>query len=268
MEIDRSKIYTMPLICGPLWDQAKRHKHLYQHVEMIYLEYETEPEAIPPLLPAPYKPGKTPIVSVTFIENNGVDFMVGGGYRLANVCVAAQFDGAAGHIEGSYVLVMPESNGLPIVLGREWLGMPKFHTDITSIRVMDDGHLRAEVSIYGHLLFGLDLAPPFKKQNFIIRKAVNAEATRTPNFGYKYVASFDGPPDADYPTIMWNDYDITELWLGKNGEFYVENPNEREIGYYAPVMRALRTLPMLRILRAAHGRGSVVLRNDKNGRLR
>ncbi len=268
MEIDRTKINIMPLIRGPLWDQKRIPASVYKHVEGITLDYETEPEAVSPLLPAPYQPGKLPVVSVMFFENNGVDFMAGGGYRLAVISLAAQFDGAAGHREGGYVLVMPENHGFPIVTGRELLGMPKFYTDVTSIKALDDGHLRAEVSIWGHLLFWLDLAPPLKKQNVFIRKAAGLQSTRTPGFGYKYIPSLDGPPDADYPTIMWNDVIIDELWLGKAGEFCVENPAEREVGDYAPAMRALRTLPMLKVLRTSHWRGSMVLRNDINGRLR
>ena len=129
------------------------------------LQYETDAEAIPPLLPEPYKPGKTPLVTVLFIDNNGVDFMAGGGYRFASISVDASFDGEKGHLEGNYVLAMPENATMPIITGREWLGMPKFFTDISSIRLMDDGHLRCETSLWGHLLFGIDIVPPLKEQN-------------------------------------------------------------------------------------------------------
>ena len=142
MQIDRTKIYFMPLIRGPLWDQSNLPKHNYASVESLMLQYETYPDAIPPLLPEPFKPGKSPNVTVMFADNNGVDFMAGRGYRFALVSVAAQFDGQDGHFEGNYVLCMPENETLPITGGREWLGMPKFYADITSIRIMGDGHLR------------------------------------------------------------------------------------------------------------------------------
>ena len=113
------------------------------------LQYETDPEAILVLLPEPFKPGKSPTVTVLFSDNNGVDFMAGRGYRFAGISVATQFDGEDSHLEGNYVLVMPENRTLPILTGREWLGMPKFFTDISSIRVMENGHLRCEASLWG-----------------------------------------------------------------------------------------------------------------------
>ena len=268
MQIDRTKINFMPLIRGPLWDQDKLQKHVYAHVESIMIQYETDPDAIPPLLPEPFKPGTTPTVSVMFNDTNGVDFIAGGGYRLATISVAAQFDGEDGHLEGSYVLVMPENRGLPIVTGREWLGMPKFLADISSIRLLENGHLRCEASLWGHLLFGIDIAPPLKRQNALVRKVASTQSSKSPAFGYKYIASLDGPPDADYPTIMWNDTDIEHLWLGKDGEFYFGNPSVQDIGEYAPIIDALKSLPVRKVVQTVHWRGSMVLRNDKNGRIR
>src|SRR3990172_4953528 len=268
MKIDRTKINFMPLIRGPLWDQKYLPRHVYASVESLVLQYETDPDAIAPLLPEPFRPGKSPTVSVLFNDNNGVDFMTGGGYRLAAVSVAAQFDGEAGHLEGNYVLVMPENSTLPILTGREWLGMPKIFTDISSIRIMNDGHLRCEASLWGHLLFGIDIAPPLKEQNALIRKAASAQSTKAPAFGYKYIASLNGPPDADYPTIMWNDVTVEELWLGKGGELYLGNPTEQDIGDFKALIDALKSLPVRKVNQTVHSRGSMVLRNDKNGRIR
>jgi hypothetical protein len=207
-------------------------------------------------------------VSVLFNNNDGVDFMAGRGYRFAAISVAAQFDGENRRLEGSYVLVMPEDSALPFIAGREWLGIPKFFADISSIRLMDDGHLRCEASLWGHLLFGLDLAPPLTRQNTLIRKAASAQLTNTPAFGHKYIASLNWPPDADYPTIMWSDTNIEHLWLGKRGELYFGNPTEKDIGEFSPLIDALKSLPVREVKQTVHWRGSMVLRNDKNGRLR
>ncbi len=267
MQIDRSKINFMPLINGPLWDQKKRPPACYASLEALSLQYETDPGAIAPLLPEPFKPAKSPTVNVLFCDSNGVDFMAGRGYRFAVIAVAARFDGKAGELAGDYALVMPENETLPIVTGREWLGMPKFFTDISPIRLMPDGHLRCEVSMWGHLLFGIDLAHPLREQNALIRKAACVQTSKRPTFGYKYIASLDGAPDADYPTIMWADSNFDQLWLGKTGELYFGDPSEKDIGGFKPMIDALKSLPVRRVMQAAHTRGSMVLRNDKNGRL-
>ncbi len=268
MKIDRTRINLMPLIRGPLWDQKKLPKHYYASVEDLVLEYETDPDTIPPLLPEPFKPGKSPTVGVVFADNNGVDFMAGGGYRFAAITIAAEFDGEAGHLEGDYVLVMPENDTLPIITGREWNGMPKFYADIPPIRTMSDGHLRCEASLWGHLLFGIDIAPPFKEQNAIIRKAASMQASGRPSFGYKYISALGGEPDADYPTILWSDNDMEHLWLGQSGELYFGNPTAKDIGEWKPMIDALKSLPVRKVTQVAHSRGSMVLRNDKSGRLR
>ncbi|MGW8315933.1 MAG: acetoacetate decarboxylase family protein [Bacteroidales bacterium] len=267
MKIDREKINFMPLIRGPLWDQKDLPRQNYESTESLMLQYETDPESISPLLPEPFKPGKKPLVTVMFTDSNGVDFMAGDGYRFALVAVAAEFDGEEGHLEGNYILVMPENKPLPILTGREWLGMPKFHTDISSIRQMGDNHLRCEVSLWGHLLFGIDAAPPFKSQNALIRKAAGAMATKAPAFGYKYIASLNGPPDADYPTIMWTDTKIEKLSLGRSGHLYFGNPTEDDIGYFKPIIDSLKTLPVVSVTQVAHSKGSMVLRIDKCGRI-
>ena len=268
MEIDRAKINLMPLIRGPLWDQQDLPGAVYASVESLMVQYETDPDAIPPLLPEPFQAGKSPIVTVLFSDNNGVDFMAGGGYRLAFISVAAQFDGDDGHLEGGYVLVMPENRTLPIITGREWLGMPKFFADISPIRTLDDGHLRCEASLWGHLLFGIDVAPPLKSQNALIRKAASARSSKAPSFGYKYISSLHGPPDADYPTVMWTESSMSHLELGKSGEFYLGDLDEKDIGHYRPIVDALRSLPVRAVTQTAYSRGSMVLRNDKSGRIR
>ena len=268
MQIDRTRINFMPLIRGPLWDLKKLPRQNYASVESLMLQYETDPDAILPLLPEPFKPGKSPTVTVLFNDNNGVDFMAGGGYRFAGISVAAQFDGEDGHLEGSYVLVMPENRTLPIITGREWLGMPKFFTDISSIRVMENGHLRCEASLWGHLLFGIDVAPPLKNQNVLIRKAAASQSSKTPSFGYKYIASLNGPPDADYPTIMWTDVNFDRLQLGDSGELYFGNSTEEDIGDYKPIVDALKSLPVHKVKQTAHSYGSMVLRVDKSGRIK
>ncbi len=263
MKIDRTKINFMPLIGGPIYDQDNIPGSIYASIESLMLQYQTDAEAIPPLLPEPYKPGKIPLVTVLFIDNNGVDFMAGGGYRFASISVDAAFDGEKGHLEGNYVLAMPENATMPIITGREWLGMPKFFTDISSIRLMDDGHLRCETSLWGHLLFGIDIVPPLKEQNALVCRAASSEINKSPAFGYKYIASLNGPPDADYPTVMWSETRFSKLWFGKTGEFYFGDPSKQDIGFFKPVIDALRSLPVRKVTRTIHAFGSMVLRNDQ-----
>ncbi len=268
MKIDPTKLNSMPLISGPLMDLQNPTRSTYSTIEVLLLQYETDPEAIPPLLPEPYKPASTPRVTVLFIDSNGVDFMCGGGYRFASVAVAAHFDGESGPLDGDYVLLMPENDTRPIIMGREWLGMPKLFLDISPIRTLESGHLRCEASLWGHLLFGIDIAPPLKKQNVLVRSMAAAQSNRNPAFGYKYIGSLNGPPDADYPTAMWSQTKIEQLWFGQGGEFFIGDVSEQDIGPLKACLDVFRSLPVRQVIRAAHMFGSMALLTEKNGRIR
>lgn len=145
--------------------------------------------------------------------------------------------------------------------------MPKLYADFSPIRLLPNGRLRCEASLWGHLLFGIELAKP-RKQNAIVRLVANRMVNARPWLGYKYIPSLDGPPDADYPTITWNNTKIDELYFSKTAEIFLGAADPAEIGDTGRVVAAIRSLPIIKLERAAHFRGSAVLRYDLSRRLR
>lgn len=266
MNTNESTFKMMPLLLGKL---SYQDNPFYAETEIISLQFLTDPEAISPLLPECFEPGDKPSVSIVYQDSKGVDYLAGNDYRLFMIAVNAKFNGEKHHLEGSYVLVLFENAAIPIVLGRERLGLAKIYADITPLRILDNGHLRCEASLWGHLLIGLDLAPPFKKQNPLVRKAAGDMMSRLPGFGYKHIppTTIGDPPDADYPTAIYSDYKFEQLWLGKTGSLYVGNPTEEDIGQFTPIIDAFRTLPVREVTMAIRSRGSMVIRNDKCHRL-
>jgi acetoacetate decarboxylase len=178
MKIDSSKIYSMPIIAGPLFEKGIPIP--YPEVEGLVVQYETTKEAIAALLPDCYEPGADPLVTMLFGYNNGLSFMAGGDYRLAAVQVAARYDGEEDHVEGDYILIMFEDRTLPIIGGREQLGVPKLFADISVIKTLPDGRLRSEASLWGHLLFSIDV-PNLKKKNAVIRLVANRQFSERPS---------------------------------------------------------------------------------------
>jgi hypothetical protein len=256
----------MPLVMGPL-TYGHNGRFSYKSVEVLALQFLTDAEALPPLLPGCYRPAAEPLVTLYFGQYEGLDFMAGGGYRVATAQVAARYDGEQDQVEGDYVLVMFEDQTWPIIAGREDLGIPKLYADISPVKDMPNGHLRCEASLWGHLLFGLDL-PPLKGQNPLVRWIGNRQLNARPWLGYKYIPSLDGPPDADYPTTTRNDVKVDRLWLAKSGMVYYGTADREDIGYGKPVVDALRTLPVRKIVQALRFQGSAVLRYDLSRRLR
>ncbi len=266
MKLDPSKYYRMPLAMGPVFDR-KQQKLVYPHVEVLGFQYLTDHEAIAELLPDCYRPGKEPLVTVVFSENNGLSIMAGGGYRLASIMVSAHYDGQQDHLEGDYVVVMFENDTWPIIGGREDLGVPKLFADISNIKLMPDGHLRCEASQSGHMLFGLDV-PPLKGQVGIVRAVATRQINLRPWLGYKYIPSLEGPPDADYPTITFNYSKMEKLWMGKKANLRFGLARHEDIGVIKNLLDALATLTIVRPVQVVHFYGSAVLRLDLSRRLR
>jgi acetoacetate decarboxylase len=266
MKLDPSLYYRMPLALGPVLER-RALRLSYPQVEVLAFQYLTDPEALADLLPDCYLPGKEPLATVIFSSNNGLSFMAGGGYRLAAVMVAARFEGKQDHLEGDYIVVMFENHTWPIIGGREDLGVPKLFADISSIKIMPDGHLRCEASQAGHMLFGLDI-PPLKGQMSLVRVMATRQVNARPWLGYKYIPALDGPPDADYPTVTHNFVRMDKLWMGKKASLRFGTARREDIGVVKNLIDALATLSIIRPVQVVHFTGSAVLRYDLSRRLK
>ena len=267
MKIDPTKIYQMPLIMGPLYDKENLPGIPYPAIENIAIQFQTDREAAKNLVPDCYEVYKKPIVTVVFGYFGGLDFLAGGGYNIAAVQISARFDGEQDHIEGDYIPIMFENKTMPILGGREYLGVPKLYADIPPFKIMPNGNLRCEASLYGHLLFGIDL-PLLKKQNRVVRSVASKRVNSRPWLAYKYFPALDGPPDANYPTTTRNDIKIETLWMGKTASLYFGTATDNDISLVFQVIEAVKSLKILKIEQVLRFQGSAVLRFDQSRRLK
>lgn len=267
MKVDPTKLYLMPHIQGPLYDREPLPGIPYPQTETIAIQFQTEEEAARSLLPDCYDLDPVPVVTVMFGYHKGLDFLAGGGYNIATFQVAARFDGTQDHVEGDYILIMFENDTTPILGGREFLGVPKMFADIPPVKIMPNGNLRCEASLWGHLLFGIEL-PPMKKQNPLVKNIASRRINSRPWLAYKHIPSLDGPPDADYPTTTRNDVKIESLWMGNAGSLYFGSATGDDISQTANVIDALKSLPVVKMEQVLRLRGSAVLRFDQSRRLK
>jgi len=267
MPIDPTGIHVTPFIMGPVFDRKSLPGLVHADTELLILDYRTDRDAIRPLLHHCYELGEDPTVSVAFAEYGGVDFLAGNRYRHAAVQIAARYEGQEDHLDGAYVLVAFENETMPIIMGREHLGIPKVYGDISPIKTLSNGHLRCEASLWGHLLFGIEAACPSRQTASACQEAGKSFSER-PTFGYKFFQSLGGPLDADYPTVSWADFEIEQMWVGAKGRLYLGSPGEEDIGEFKPIIDALRSLPVREVSQTIRARGSMVLRYDTCRRLR
>jgi acetoacetate decarboxylase len=267
MKIDPTKLYMMPHILGPQHNRNPLPKLSYPQSENVAIQYITNYEAARRLVPDCYIVDEKPTVTVVFGYHSGLEFLAGKGYSLATFQISAKFQGEENQIEGDYIVIMFENQTMPILGGREYLGVPKLYANIPYIKIMANGSIRCEASLWGHLLFGIEL-PQLRKQNPIVKAVASKQINSRPWLAYKYIPSLDGPPDADYPTTTRNDVRIKELRMGKQGNLYFGSPTVNDISSLANVIDALKSLEIIKIKQAIHFQGSAILRFDQSHRLK
>jgi hypothetical protein len=162
---------------------------------------------------------------------------------------------------------MFEDDTFPIILGRELLSVPKLFANISPIKVLPGGRLRCEASLWGHLLFGIDVGPLVKQDDPVI-SAANENPRGLPMLGYKYISSLNGIPDTAYPTSTPSDRKLEQMWLGTSGSLFFGNPTAADVSLISSVCDTLKTLPIHQVIGVLRSRGSSVLRVDLSRRLR
>lgn len=96
----------------------------FYDAQMLTIFWETKPEIVARLLPAPLKPAKDPIVTAFVAHYPRTNFDVT--YNESALFLRADFNGE----EGNYCLSMPVTNDMAMAGGREVYGFPKKIADI------------------------------------------------------------------------------------------------------------------------------------------
>jgi acetoacetate decarboxylase len=265
MEPERAlkPISIMPVVGGPPFQIEDGATFLDQ--QSIALQYETDYRQAANILPACFKPTPSPLVTVTFAYNAGVEGIARRGYNYVAVSVSAAFDGDEEHIQGNYAVVVYENDTYAIIYGRELMGIPKLYADISTPKHQPDGRIRCEASLWGHMLFGIDVKADTNQPAEAI-KELNANA-RGFLLGYKYVHRVDGPPDADYPLVTPSDAVYRQRWLGAEGTLFFGDPSTEDVGFNKDILDIVRSLTIKRILTVSRTLYSSTLRIDLTRKL-
>jgi acetoacetate decarboxylase len=251
-------VHFMPLISGGFNVESG----IYRESQSISIQFETKLNNISKVLPDCYKPTERTVVSASFSYNNGVDFMAGGGYNIGSISVPAKFQGEEDNVEGSYVVVMYEDKTYPIILGREFLGVPKVYGDISPVKILPDGRIRCEVSVWGHLLFGIEVELSSKLSDQVIESMNKDPSGGSPMLGYKYIPSIDGPPDCAYPIATPSDSIIKEIWSGEKGRIYYGEPSWDDVGIHKNILDVIKSLKCGKVVGVSRSFSSYKLRSD------
>jgi len=94
-------------------------KFVFYDAEALTIFFETEPEIVKNLLPAPLKPAATPM-GIAFAANYP-ETNFGVSYMESAIFLTADYEGE----QGIYCLSMPVDNDIALIGGREIFGFPK-----------------------------------------------------------------------------------------------------------------------------------------------
>lgn len=253
--------YDMPASFGP---SAMPARTTVEGAVVAICAFETDPEALAPLLPPHLDPGDAPICNISMIHYPSTDYMGGRGYNEVLILVPARHRGQDGEMAASFAPVLWVDQFGALAAGREFQGLPKLLADIDLGGQPDCGMVFG-VSEYGNDLLRGKLAdlsplPPEKMEG--VRKAGAAVAT----FGWKYIPSPTGGADADYATVNYTRWSYDQCWTG-SGSVEFRQPSAKEAPFGSRVMAVLGALPVHRWRRAFVGRGTVVIDRTMTRRL-
>lgn len=251
--MDVNMFSCMPLISFFNWNPLI--ENAYWKAEEYILQFRTDPAAIKELLPeCAFKVGEKPIVTVVHDWFNDVGLLEGDGYAISAFAVSARFDGEKDHVEGDYVLIMPETNNFMVMTGREYTGTPKILSDIAQPLTLANGFTRVETrTLKGEVMYGVNFAP-LKETDAATRQKVNDVLNSRPLLNYAVHPRQGCDPDA-YPLVNMLEKKLDKLWMG-TGEVYLGDVQTRSTVMERNAVNALKTLPVLEVIGAMHWIGA------------
>jgi hypothetical protein len=107
-----------------------------QHdVTAITVSFLTNKDQLEEFLPDRMEVSGEPVLTVSFVVLDRLDWLGGHGYNLITVSLPAAFNGEKDQVIGSFLPVVWENMCEPIIAGRELLGWSKIFADIPMPRI-------------------------------------------------------------------------------------------------------------------------------------
>lgn len=196
------------------------NKTVFYDAQMLNIVWETKPELIKKLLPAPLKPveGK-PLVSVFIANYPKTSFAPS--YKEAGLFIMAECDG----VIGRYCLSMPITNGMAMSMGREVCGLPKKMANIEL--EIKDGKIKGEISRNGFKFFSM--SSNILEKNDAAKLKELTSIVNVPMYNVLYVKAVDGSGYLLNPTLIrqkLSSDNIKESKLAETKVTMIDSPHD------------------------------------------
>jgi hypothetical protein len=232
--------YEMPTVFGPteIPDLSS-----WGRVHMVSISFVTEHESVRGLVPAAFAVPELPVVTVSRMTYEYVDYLGGRGYNEVTVGIGVTHGDADDAVRGSWMPIVWVDDFRPIVIGREYMGYAKFGAEFEPITVQGDQRHFA-IHEYGtRLLQGSVSALTALDGDDLAR--VQHGARNMVAFGWKHIAGPDGKVDADYPTMIPLRFEWDTVARGE-ASIEFNTPTWKEAPHSSRILGRLAGLPVLR----------------------
>lgn len=229
-------------------------KSVIPFAEVVSISFETSESAAGHLLPRFFRAASPPVVTITRIDYQGVDYLGGRGYREIVVAVSALHGEDERPSGFSPVMWVTEPGAL--ISGREFMGFAKLPAAMDPIERTDVGR-RFQALEYDAVLIEGDVTGLRSLSNDALAR-VNQSAGEVRTFGWKLIPGDGAKPDADHPTMNVMRWHYDRAWSG-DGEVTFHRPVFRDAPLSARVVDALADVPVIARRRAfvAEGRAEI-----------
>ncbi|RJG01368.1 acetoacetate decarboxylase family protein [Noviherbaspirillum sedimenti] len=245
--------FYMPAVFGP--SNIPDESHI-PHAEVVSIVFETTRDAAAKLLPRHFELGDLPLITVSRIEYQEVDYLGGRSYSEVVVSVRAVYRGMGEPIAAGFAPVMWVSEVGALISGRELMGFAKLPGEMEAIQREGDSR-RFGCSEYGALLLQGEVRGMRPLVDETLAR-VQRNASEVNTFGWKYIPNNEAVPDVDYPTLNVMRWNYDKAWTGE-GRLQIFKPDQRTAPLSARVMAALDALPIKQYRPAFVGEGSAVI---------
>jgi hypothetical protein len=245
--------YEMPVVFGPT---EIPEVSVWNQVTMVSVSFVTTFDAARPVVPAVLAIPERPVVTVSRMSYDGVDYLAGRGYNEVTVGVTAALEVDGAQRRGSFMPAVWVDEFRPIVIGREYMGYAKLGAQFGPV-ISDQGSRSYELHEYGTRLLRGEISDAVALEGDELQAARRAASAVTV-FGWKHIAGPQGTVDADSLTSTQLQFDWTSVLRGR-GQISFEAPDWSSAPHSARIVRALGALPVVELRRGlvAVGSGSL-----------
>ncbi len=217
----------------------------FYDAEMLNVFWETPPEAVKKLLPAPLEPAEHPVAMAFVAWYPATNFDVT--YRETALFIMARFR----ETEGSYCLSMSVTSDMAMAAGREMFGFPKKMADIHYHRDGNTVHGWAERRDIRFMEISATLDGEFNSPDaaeLLMKKGIQDDGSFSGKaFNFKYFPAPEGGAFDYQPRLVIQEtlFRPSEILLGKGAITITPSPYDPWID-----------VPVVRMLGAMYTRGN------------